>query len=126
PVEGHDRPHEEHGEQGVPGPLEEAPGPRDRAHRYSSRSRSIRRVSRMISTTSTGKKISETAAPMPSRRAPSAVSYARWGKISVRLDGPPRVSSRTNWRLVAVQIVDSITVVMKIVLRRGTVMKRNC
>jgi len=35
--------------------------------------------------------------------------------------GRPRVRTRTNWRLVAVQIVDSITVVRKIVRSRGTV-----
>ena len=74
-----------------------------------------------MSTTRTGKNTSDTAAPMPSRRAPSAVMKARCGKISVRLAGPPRVSTNTNWRFVAVQIVDSITVVRKIVLSRGTV-----
>jgi len=40
---------------------------------YSSVGRSIRRVRMTISTTSTGKKTSDTAAPMPRRRAPSAV-----------------------------------------------------
>jgi hypothetical protein len=44
----------------------------------------------------------------------------------VRLAGPPRVRISTNWRFVAVQIVDSITVVRKIVLSRGIVTKKNC
>ena len=77
-------------------------------------------------TTSSGKNTSDTAAPMPSRRAPSAVVYARCGKISVRLAGPPLVRMSTNCRLVAVQIVDNITVVRKIVRSRGTVMNANC
>ena len=47
--------------------------------------------------------------------------YARCGKISVRLAGPPLVRISTNWRLVAVQIVDSMTVVRKMVWSRGTV-----
>src|SRR5262249_40555426 len=59
---------------------------------YSPLSRSMRRVKNIIKMTSTGKKNSDSVAPIPKRWAPpSAMLYDKTGKIMVRSAGPPFV-----------------------------------
>src|SRR3712207_6225645 len=60
---------------------------------------------------------------MPRRCAPATPTwYASSGKIIVAFAGPPPVRTYTKLMLFAVQIVDSISVMMTIGIRLGRVM----